>query len=271
MPDDVHTGQPRTSIQAIDRVAALLDLIAAAGPEGVTLSALAEATGLPASTARTLLASLISHGFVAQGASGRRYLLGGRFFELTRRYITQTDLSAAAAPIMRSLWERTQETVHLAVLQGARRVDISVLVSPQLLKIDPTSSPVVDVPTPPIYRTAAGKVLFAGLTTRERLSMLRAAPWRDDTHPDVDDLMSRMDNVAAQGYATNIEEEAVGVCGVAAAVVDQGGRTVAALCVGYPSVRHNDEHAASLRDEIMQAAADLSRLLGARNDERRPA
>lgn len=253
----------RTAIQSVDRSVALLDAIADAGPLGTSLSELAATTGLAASTARTILASLVAHGLVAQSGSGRRYLLGSRFFELNRRFIAQSDLSAVAAPIVRRLWERTEETVHLAVLQGTRRVDISVLVSPQLLTIDPTSARFVDESASPIYRTAAGKVLFAGLTRPERLAMLRTAPWEDPARPAEDDLMDAMDAVELAGHATNVEEEAAGVCGVAAPVRDQTGRTIAAVCLGYPAVRHTDAHAAWLRDEAVSAAADLTRLLGA--------
>ncbi|ACQ81915.1 transcriptional regulator, IclR family [Beutenbergia cavernae DSM 12333] len=264
---DTTSPTPRTAIQAIDRSVALLDTIADAGPHGAALGALAESTGLPASTARTLLSSLVAHGLVAQGGSGRRYLLGSRFFELNRRFVAQTDLSAVAAPVLRALWERTEETVHLAVLQGTRRVDIAVLVGPQLLTVSPTSARFTDSSATPLYRTAAGKVLFAGLSRPDRLSMLDDAPWDPQDRPAAEDLMAAMDDVAAGGFATNLQEEAAGVCGVAAPVQDQGGRTIAAVCLGYPAVRHTEAHAAWLRDEAMDAAAELTVLLGAATGE----
>ncbi|TDE13030.1 IclR family transcriptional regulator [Jiangella asiatica] len=260
---DAPRPEPRTAIQALDRTMALLDVVADAGSHGVALRDLAERVGLPASTARTLLASLVTHGLVAQHAGSRQYLLGSRFFELNRRFVMQTDLSATAAPVLRSLWERTEETVHLAVLHGSRRVDIAVLVSPQLLTIDPTSARFVDASATPLYRTAAGKVLFAGMPRPERLTMLRSAPWRDEHPRDEGELMDSMDDIARSGYATNIEEEAPGVCGVAAPVRDHTGRVVAAVCAGYPAVRHTEAHAATLRDEVVDAAAELSLLLGA--------
>jgi len=259
---DEKTHLPRTSVQALDRSVALLDAVADAGGHGTGLVELAERVGLPASTARTLLASLVAHGLVAQAEPHRRYTLGARFFELNRRFVAQSDLSAVAAPVLRSLWERTAETVHLAILHGARRVDISVLVSPQLLRIDPTTSRLTDPTAHPLYRTAAGKVLFAGLPRADRQTMLRSAPWQEPGPLDEAELMDRMDEVVRAGYATNLEEEAAGVCGVAAPVVDVSGRTVAALCVGYPSVRHSPDHAARLRDEVVDAARELSRLLG---------
>jgi DNA-binding IclR family transcriptional regulator len=254
---------PRTPIQAIDRAIALLDAVAEGGPHGATLGALAESTRLAPSTARTILSSLVTHGLIAQGGSGRSYTLGSRFFELNRRFAMQADLSAVAAPVLRALWERTNETVHLAVLQGTRRLDLAVLVSMQLLRVDPTSAGYLDASASPLYKTAAGKVLFAGLSRTDRLAMLRTAAWQDDAPPPAEDLMNDMDDVRAQGYATNLEEEAVGVCGVAAPVHDQSGGTVAAVCLGYPSIRHTPEHADLLRDEVIAAADELSALLGA--------
>jgi DNA-binding IclR family transcriptional regulator len=238
-----------TSIQALDRSVALLEALSAAGPQGVSLKQLTETVGLRASTGRTLLSSMVEHGLVAQNEQTRRYLLGPLVFELERQYVAQSDLSAVAAPVLRKLWKDTRETVHLAVLQGSRRVDIAVLVSPQLLNINPTTPPSTNEAAP-LYRTAAGKVLLA------------AAPWtaRQDDVPA--NLFEEMDRVREQGYATNFEEEAVGVCGVAAPVHDHSGRTVAALCLGYPSVRHDPAHDAVLRSAVMDAAAELSALLG---------
>lgn len=254
---------PRTSIQAIDRAIALLDVVAEGGPHGMTLGALAESTRLAPSTARTILSSLVAHGLIAQSGSGRSYTLGSRFFELNRRFAMQADLSTVAAPVLRALWERTNETVHLAVLQGTRRLDLAVLVSLQLLRVDPTSAGYLDASASPLYKTAAGKVLFAGLARTDRLAMLRTAAWQDEAPQAPEDLMNDMDEVLAQGFATNLEEEAVGVCGVAAPVHDQSSGTVAAVCLGYPSTRHTPAHADLLRDEVVTAAQEISVLLGA--------
>lgn len=238
-----------TSIQAVDRAVALLRALSTAGPDGSSLKQLTTTVGLRASTGRTLLSSMIEHGLVTQDEQTRRYLLGPLVFELQRQYVARSDLSAVAAPVLRKLWADTRETVHLAVLQGHRRVDIAVLVSPQLLNVNPTSIPRTNEASP-LYRTAAGKVLLAAAPPNVR---------QDVPHDRLDEL----DRVRQQGYATNIEEEAVGVCGVAAPVHDHTGRTVAAVCVGYPSVRHDPANDAVLRSAVMDAAAELSERLGA--------
>ncbi|MQA78884.1 MAG: helix-turn-helix domain-containing protein [Streptosporangiales bacterium] len=254
----------RTPIQAIDRTMALLDVTARAGAAGTSLKALTTAVGLHASTGRTLLASLVAHGLIRQDEGTRHYLLGSRFFDLNRAYLAQSDLSAVAAPVLKDLWEQTRETVHLAVLKDTQRVDIAVLVSPQLLNINPTTTQFTDKSAAPLFRTAAGKVLFAGLTDARRERMLDTAPWRDAvaSGPGADSLRMLVDTVRRQGFATNLEEEAAGVCGVAAPVNDHTDQTVAALCVGYPAARRSRTLDESLRVAVVDAAAELSVLLG---------
>ena len=244
-----------TTIQALDRSVALLEELAQAGPHGCSLKQLTDSVGLRASTGRTLLASMVEHGLVAQNEQTRRYLLGPLVFELERQYVARSDLSAVAAPVLRQLWEDTAETVHLSTLQGNRRVDIAVLVSPQLLNINPTTLPLTGEITP-LHRTAAGKVLLAD------------APWPLQQADVPAHVRAELEQVREQGYATNFEEEAAGVCGVAAPVRDHSGRTVAALCIGYPSVRHDPAHDAMLRSAVMDAAKQLSARLGDAAGER---
>ncbi|MBZ2199688.1 IclR family transcriptional regulator [Occultella gossypii] len=254
---------PRSSIQVIDRTVALLRAIAGAGGGGLSLKDVTTAVGLRPSTGRTLLSALATHGLVRQAGPGRSYMLGPTFFELNRSYVAQSDLASVAAPVLRELWRTTNETVHLSVLKDSLRVDLSVLVSPQLLNINPTTATFEDESSTPPFRTAAGKVLFAALPTEQRDAMLKSAPWRTTGKPTRAALEKLVGEVLAQGYATNYEEDAPGVCGVAAPVRDHTGRTVAALCIGYPSVRHSAGHDETLRRAVARASEELSVLLGA--------
>lgn len=264
--DDGVPQAARSPIQVLDRSVALLTVISAAGAGGIALKDLNAAVGLRPSTGRTLLSALITHGLVRQAEGTRHYLLGPTFFDLNRSYLAQSDLASVAAPILRGLWERTNETVHLSVLKDARRTDLSVLVSPQLLNINPTTARFRTGAAVPPYRTAAGKVLFAGRSRQERAAMLAQELWQDvagATPLSAVEIQALADEVVAQGWATNLEEEAPGVCGVAAPVIDDGGATVAAMCVGYPSVRHTVAYSDALRAAVVASARELSGLLGA--------
>lgn len=260
--DPPKTPATRSSIQVIDRSVAMLRAIAGAGGNGLALKDITAAAGLRPSTGRTLLAALATHGLVRQSGAGKAYLLGPTFFELNRSYVAQADLASVAAPVLQDLWTSTQETVHLSVLKDGHRVDLSVLVGPQLLNVNPTSAHFDDPFATPPFGTAAGKVLFAGLLPEERSRLLARAPWRDAVPGTDEEIFARADAVADQGYATNHEEDAPGVCGVAAPVTDHTGRTVAALCIGYPAVRRSATHDESLRAAVVDAADHLSALLG---------
>lgn len=252
----------RSSIQVIDRAVAMLRAIAEAGGNGLALKDVTTAAGLRPSTGRTLLSALATHGLVRQAGAGKAYLLGPTFFELNRSYVAQADLASVAAPVLQDLWQSTQETVHLSVLKNGHRVDLSVLVGPQLLNVNPTTAHFDDPFATPPFGTAAGKVLFAGLSPAERSRLLAAAPWRDAVSGTDKEIFAHAETVAAQGYATNYEEDAPGVCGVAAPVRDHTGTTVAALCIGYPAARHSPTHDESLRASVVAAAEHLSALLG---------
>lgn len=255
---------PKSPIQAIDRAVALLDAVATAGPRGVSLKHLTNRVGLFPSTGRTLLSALATHGLVDQDDASRRYILGSRMMEFTHTYLAQADLSAVAAPIIRRLWLDTEETVHLSVLQGARRVDVSVLVSPQLLNVNPTSARFVDDGQASLFRTAAGKVLLAGLDDAGVRAVLSAPTYAGRPSPvPLTDVLEIAASVRTAGWAINVEEEMAGVCGVAAPVTDGRGATVAALCIGYPAVRRFDGHADTLHAAVVAAAGEISGLLGA--------
>ncbi|NCC29834.1 MAG: IclR family transcriptional regulator, partial [Gammaproteobacteria bacterium] len=80
MTDQSKPEQIQAHIQVIDRAAALLDAIARYS-EPVSLKILAAETGLHASTAHRILASLIQNRFVEKDAVGR-YRLGLRLLQL---------------------------------------------------------------------------------------------------------------------------------------------------------------------------------------------
>lgn len=253
----------RTPIQAIDRAVGLLTAVARSGQRGGTLKELSDELGLPASTARTLLSSLAAHGIVDQDAGTRRYLLGSRLNEFTRTYVARADLAEVAAPILRRLWQHSGETVHLSVLQRGRRVDITVLVGQQLLNVNPTAAARTTAGPSPLYRTAAGKVLLAGLDDDGIRALVDAPDQAAAQHSrPTAEVLVLLDSVRTGGFATNIEEEAAGVCGVAAPVIDSTGEVTAALCVGYPAVRHSDDYLDRLRSAVLRSADEVSQRLG---------
>lgn len=257
-------GVPKTSIQTIDRAVAMLEQIAQAGPSGISPSALAQSVGLLLSTSRSLLSSLMAHGFVDQHAD-RKYVLGAGFLEVHRIYAAQVDLATVAAPILREVWEDTRETVHLSVLRNDRRIELSVLVSPQVLNVNPSSGArSASQPEASLFYTAAGKMLLTSLDDDHLSRILKRAGSLVGREGAIGLKQARavISQVRAQGYATNRDEDVAGVCGVAAPVFDDQDKLCATLCIGYPTIRRTDEYESGLRSRVINAAEQLSQLLG---------
>lgn len=261
----------KTPIQTIDRAVAMLERVGQAGPAGISPSHLAQAAGLLPSTSRSILSSLMAHGFVDQ-QDDRRYVLGARFLEINRTYAAQVDLATVAAPIIREAWESTHETVHLSVLRNDRRVELSVLVSPQLLNVNPTGGGTAKKPEVSLFHTAAGKVLLSGLDDDHLGRILKRAGNLAGRDGKVGMKAAResIAEVRHQGYAMNRDEDVHGVSGVAAPIFDDQGQVVASLCIGYPTVRRTAAYEETLSAAVVAGAAQVSHLMGApaqRQDE----
>jgi IclR family transcriptional regulator, acetate operon repressor len=260
--DHSRRSIPATRIQALDRVAAILDALSDAGTQGMSLTALSAALGLNTSTVHTLLGSLTAHGLADQDRQTRCYRLGTRVTELNDRYLARTDLASLAAPLVHELWREVAETIHLSVLQGGRRMELTTLVAPQVLSVIPVNgSPSTN---PVQHRTAAGKILVASMTDVDLEKYLRGSALASDrSSPAMNRAVkAEIEHVRRTGVAFNREEEAVGVCGVAAPIVDSNGAWLAALCIGYPAARSSPRRDEELTRAVKIYAGRLSTLIG---------
>src|SRR5256885_16145290 len=70
--------EERYRVQSVERALQLLETLAAAGPDGSTLSELARSIGVSKSSAYAILQTMLGGGFVADVGAGatRRYRLG---------------------------------------------------------------------------------------------------------------------------------------------------------------------------------------------------
>ena len=109
---DKHKSQDTSnSIQVIERLARLLDTIAA-HEDTVSLKILSAETGLHPSTAFRILSSLAEQGFVERTTRGS-YQLGAKLMQLGSRVHASVDIRKIALPLMEKLRDQLGETVNL--------------------------------------------------------------------------------------------------------------------------------------------------------------
>jgi len=108
-------SKPTNLVQSIERASLILDILGQSS-QGISVKELSAKVGLPKGTTHRLLSSLAYFGYVQQDSKTRHYSLGFKLVELGNCLLNQLDLRTEAKPFLADLAKRTQETVHLVIL-----------------------------------------------------------------------------------------------------------------------------------------------------------
>lgn len=243
-------SERRHGVQAIARAGAILRALETT-PEGLGTSELSTATQLPKSTVHRLVAALAEEDLVAQGSDGRARLGGG-----IARLATagREALSERLRPVLLDLRRRLDETVDLAVLDGASVRFVDQVPAPRRLRATSAVGELF-----PLHCTANGKALLAAMS-REQVEALLPASLERFTPATVVSrakLIAELEQVGEVGVAFDREENTEGIC---AAGVGVGGNAMAAISVPVPAQRfygREDELAAAVRAAGEAAALAL--------------
>ncbi|MGD0558755.1 MAG: IclR family transcriptional regulator [Streptosporangiaceae bacterium] len=214
----------------------------------LSLAELGRRTGLAKGTLHRVAGDLVEAGLLARVPSG--YQLGGKLFELGMRVPAERRLIEVATPFMEDLYERTHETVHLAVLDGTEVVYVSKIAGHQ-----PFIAPSRVGGRMPVHCTALGKAMLAFAPPRQRDHALRdlvLAGGRSRRTPRTivapGILERQLLDVREQGVAYEYEESVAGIGCVAAPVLDPSGQPIAAISVtGGLSRFRPQSHAAAVK------------------------
>jgi IclR family transcriptional regulator, pca regulon regulatory protein len=222
----------RDYVQSLSRGLTVLQAFNAERP-AMTLADMSRATGLTRATARRLLHTLVSLGFVC--TDGRTFELTPRVLDLGFAYVSSLQLPDIAQPFMEALSGRVHESVSASVLDGTQIVYVARVNTQRIMGI----SLAIGSRLPAAW-TSMGRVMLAGLSDAqldEFLDGLVMTGLTMQSITDIDALRSEIRTVRSQGYALIDQELEEGIRSVAAPLRDRRGRTLAALNVGTPAAR----------------------------------
>jgi DNA-binding IclR family transcriptional regulator len=217
------------------------------------VSELARAMNLPKSDVHRVLQSLVAERYVVRHEGGI-YSASIKLWELGSAALLGFDLRRAAGAAMEQLMRATDETVHLAVLDGREIV--------YLHRID-TDNPVR------AYSHIGGRALAHCVATGKAILAFQApdalaqaaqhlAPVTPRTMTDPGLFLAAMQKVRRNGYALNRGEWRDGVNGVAAPIFDGTGAVIAAVGISGPASRLTLARLRSVAPLVMEAARTLS-------------
>jgi DNA-binding IclR family transcriptional regulator len=225
----------------------------------IGISDLAKRLGLAKSTVHRLASTLLDQGMLEQNAGDGKYRLGLALFELGTLVRRKMDFTMEARPFLRTLMEKTGETVHLAILDHDSVLYVISLESKQALRMGSKVGTRV-----PVHATAVGKALLA-FQPEEEIARIVARDLPASTPKTIVDgkaLARELALVRARSYAEDDEESEVGLRSIAAPIRNDSGAVIAAISIAGPSHRMTRKTLLGWVRELVEAADAVSLRLG---------
>ncbi len=223
------------SVQSVERALGILELLGNADFH-LGISEVADESELPLSTTYRLLATLMDLGYVEQNPETNKYTLGVRVLQLRGAVIGHLTLGVHAMPVMKSLMNRVNETVHLAILNQGEVVYIERV---EGLKTQGMYTRIGK--RAPAHCTALGKVMLAYTPQYTwyddvimRHGLRRYSPTTITTEAG---LQSELERIREHGYAVDNGETGEAVRCIAGPIRDYTGGVVAAISISGPQTQ----------------------------------
>ena len=248
------------SVQALDRALRLLEVLA--GADGMTLTALAHASGLAASTVHRLLATLAAHGFVAVDEQDQTWTVGVEAFRVGQAFNRRFEVATMGRPVMRELMEATGETANIGIFEGGEVVFIS-----QVESHEPIRAFFRAGERRHAHASGIGKALLAEMP-RDRVDRIvrdKGLPrFTDATLTEPERLLTDLAAIRDRGWSLDDEERSRGMRCIAAPIFDENGEAIAGLSISGPSDRMERDRVDRLGPVVRRAADAITRAIGGR-------
>jgi IclR family transcriptional regulator, acetate operon repressor len=229
------------------------------GPRSRGVSAIARELDLSKAVVHRILTTLSRRGLLAPDPSTRGYHLGPAAAALGARALRESELRAAAMPVLRELQRATDETTTVSALVPGGRVYLDQIESAREIKMT------VELGRRfPLHAGSSSTCILAFLPPDQQDAVLSAPLDRltSKTVCDPDVLRKRLLDVRRRGVAFSEGERQQGAGSVAAPVFDLDGSVLGAISVCGP-VDRVDRSTRERFVPLLTAAADrISRQLG---------
>jgi DNA-binding IclR family transcriptional regulator len=237
----------------IGRAFRILEILAAA-PEGLSLTEIADASGLVVTTVHRQVGSLVSLGLVRR-SNARSFMLGERMWRLATAMTGGTDVAAAAEPILKELVDHFGETAFLARLVGDQ-VELMITAHPDA-QGQAYAQPGRGMP---LHAAASGKILLA-LQTEDFITDYLKLPRQSftaNTKVKEADIRADIARARQRHIAVCENEFDPGILSYASPVHDQRTGLSYALAVFGLAERFSKTSVASVETHLINASNRLS-------------
>lgn len=245
----------RKSSDFVGSLARGLSVIQAFGQDApkMTLSEVAERSGLNRAAARRFLLTLCDLGFAR--TDGRLFELTPKVLSLGYAYLSSMDFWQAAGSYLEDVTRSLDESCSAAILDDTSIVYVARSSAPH--RIMSVSLQIGS--RLPAHATAMGQVLLSGLEDTCLAAYLKESELKRFTRhtlTDGSELTSRIEEVRRQGYALVDQELEEGLRSIAVPVVSTSGEVFAALNTSSHAARVPKSTMLRTHLPILQTAAE---------------
>jgi len=257
-PRAFNAPQEAASVQSLDR--ALRILATVADGVGLSLSEVANASGVPAPTAYRMLTTFEGHGMVEFDRTSQLWSIGVETYRMGSAFLRGRKLVDRARAVMQDLMEQTGETANLALAEDDCIVFVSQVETHQAIRAffrPGTRSP--------FHASGIGKAVLAHLEPERVAAVARKAgleAYTGKTLSTLPALSADLAAIRARGWSVDDEERNEGMRCVAAAIFNEFGEPVGGVSVSGPTVRVTPERLGEIGPQVAAAAGEITALIG---------
>jgi len=261
------TDTMKDSRQFVESLGRGFKLLTVAGKSGLplSLSELAKECNLSISTIQRLCYTFQQLGLLDRDQRTKKFKVGPEMITLSFAVIDNLTLKKAAYPYLKQLSDKIDEVVALAVLSGPQVILIEVIKTQQVLNVNTSCGVSIS-----FHNTASGKALLAFLPESELDALLKQTELNKVTKNTITSIKAfkaQLLKVRKHGFATAIDENAIGLGAVAAPIRGNDGEAIAALTILVPTARVNkDKLIAEYSQKAIETAERISFDMGYRNN-----
>lgn len=265
-PEKRQRGRPRAfnpspdnaSVQSLDRALRILAIVAE--DSGLSLSEIANASGVPAPTTYRMLTTLEAHGTVEFDRTNQLWSIGVEMYRMGAAFLRSRKLVDRARLVMQELMERTGETANLGLAEEDCVVFVSQVETHQAIRAffrPGTRSP--------FHASGIGKAVLAHLDEARVAAIARKAglqAFTPKTLSTLDALSRDLTEIRARGWSVDDEERNEGMRCVAAAIFNEFGEPVGGVSVSGPTVRVTPARVDEIGPIVAEAASQITAMIG---------
>jgi IclR family transcriptional regulator, pca regulon regulatory protein len=223
-------------VQSLERGLSVIRAFDVDNPR-LTLSEVAQRTDLTRAAARRFLLTLARLGYVR--CENKYFSLRPRVLELGYAYLSSLGLPEVAMPHLEQLVAEVQLSSSVSLLDDQDIIYVARVMTKRIMSVN------INVGTRlPAASTSMGRVLLAGLGDAELEEFLDRAELVAHTSSTVVDraaLRGIIDEVRENGWCLVDQELELGLRAIAVPILDDQGRTLAAMNLSAPAVAVTSE------------------------------